>query len=101
MPMEAPDDLKLELGDRIYAISFQNNPSQETAAEILAIEHITKEHTNELKYVSNNLIPEEYHEYKDVFSKDEFDVLPPQKPWDHAIDLVPRVELPHAQTFPI
>ena len=35
------------------------------------------------------LIPEEYHDWMDVFSKDSFDELPPHSVWDHEINLRP------------
>ena len=35
------------------------------------------------------VIPEAYHEFKDVFDKETFDELPPRRPWDHAIELLP------------
>ena len=34
------------------------------------------------------IVPEAYHEYKDVFAKEMFDELPPRRPWDHAIELL-------------
>src|SRR5258708_26949417 len=40
-------------------------------------------------------------DFRDVFSKEAFDELPLQKPWDHAIDLTPGTELPCSQTFPL
>src|SRR5258706_10111127 len=43
----------------------------------------------------------QYHNFRDVFSKEAFDELPPQKAWDHAIDLTPETELPHSQMFPL
>src|SRR5258708_30463618 len=41
----------------------------------------------------------QYHDFRDVFSKEAFDELPPQKVWDHAIDLSPGTELPRSQMF--
>ena len=35
------------------------------------------------------IIPEAYHEYKDVFAKEMFNELPPHWPWDHTIELLP------------
>ena len=35
------------------------------------------------------IVPEAYHEYKDVFAKEMFDKLPPRQPWDHTIKLLP------------
>ena len=43
----------------------------------------------------------QYHDFRDVFSKEAFDKLPPWEAWDHAIDLTPETELPHSQTFPL
>src|SRR5260221_13976670 len=43
----------------------------------------------------------QYHNFRDVFSKEAFDKPQPWKAWDHAIDLSPGTELPHSQTFPL
>src|SRR6266436_2067237 len=43
----------------------------------------------------------QYHDFRDVFSKEAFDKLPPWKAWDHTIDLTPGTELPHSWTFPL
>src|SRR5258707_4891023 len=48
-----------------------------------------------------DMVPAQYHNFRDVFSKEAFDGLPPQKAWDHAIDLSPGTELPCSQTFPL
>src|SRR5258705_2794691 len=47
------------------------------------------------------MVPAQYHNFRDIFSKEAFDELPPQKAWDHTIDLTPRAELPHSQMFPL
>ena len=46
-------------------------------------------------------MPAQYHNFRDVFSKEAFDELPPQKAWDHGIDLTPGTELPCSWTFPL
>ncbi len=48
-----------------------------------------------------DMVPAQYHNFRDVFSKEAFDELPPWKAWDHAIDLSPGTELPCSQTFPL
>jgi len=45
------------------------------------------------------VIPEVYHGYKDVFNKKNFDELPPQRPWDHAIELLPRDHVIDCKTY--
>jgi len=37
-------------------------------------------------------IPPQYADYKDVFKKKEFNKLPDRRPWDHAINLLPKAE---------
>ena len=34
------------------------------------------------------IVPESYHDYKDVFAKETFNELPLCRPWDHAIELL-------------
>src|SRR5258705_3279496 len=48
-----------------------------------------------------NMVLAQYHDFRDVFSKEAFDKLPLWKAWDHAIDLTPGAELPCPQTFPL
>ena len=48
-----------------------------------------------------DLIPKPYHEFKDVFKKESFDQLPPQKKWDHAIDLVPDAQPFSMKVYPM
>src|SRR5260370_12687908 len=48
-----------------------------------------------------DMVPAQYQDFRDVFSKEAFDKLPLQKAWDHTIDLTPGTELPHSQTFPL
>src|SRR6185503_18535737 len=37
-------------------------------------------------------VPRYLHDFKDVFDKKEFDELPPRRPWDHAIELIPGTD---------
>src|SRR6266436_8095285 len=48
-----------------------------------------------------DMVPAQYHDFRDVFSKEAFNELPPWKAWDHTIDLSPGTELPHSRTFPL
>ncbi len=58
-------------------------------------------HVNELAAAANaeklkktfaEMVPEYYHSFRDLFSKENFDELPEQKPWDHAIKLTPNAK---------
>ena len=46
-------------------------------------------------------IPEYLQEFKDVFSKEMFDTLPPQKPWDHVIELEPGSKPTNCKVYPL
>src|SRR5258705_2826636 len=48
-----------------------------------------------------NMVLAHYHDFRDVFSKEAFDKLPPWKAWDHTIDLTPGTELPCSWMFPL
>jgi hypothetical protein len=71
--------------DEIFAVR--------NVATDLAAAHAKKEMTFE------EMVPSMYHDYRDVFSKEEFDALPPRKPWDHAIDLIPGTHKVDCKTY--
>ncbi|SJK99892.1 uncharacterized protein ARMOST_03203 [Armillaria ostoyae] len=58
-------------------------------------------HTNELAAAANaekpkktfeEMVPKHYCSFRDLFSKENFDELPEQKIWDHAIKLIPNAK---------
>src|SRR5260370_10151637 len=71
--------------------------AMDTPSQWLAQEAQKAEGSQPLK----DMVLAQYHDFRDVFSKEAFDELPPWKAWDHAIDLTPGTELPHSQTFPL
>src|SRR5258708_3392664 len=92
-----------EPGDAIYAafippewaehhIRATGTPSQQLAQEAQKAE---------VSQPLEDMVPAQYHDFRDVFSKEAFDELPPWKVWDHTIDLSPGTELPCSQTFPL
>ncbi len=46
-------------------------------------------------------IPTEYQAFQDVFSKSAATRLPPHRPWDCAIDLLPEAKLPKGRIYPL
>ena len=64
----------------------------------LAIEE-SKKHA---KKSFEEIVPPEYHEFRDsVFGKESFDEMPPRRPWDHAIELIPGVKLADCKIYPL
>ena len=45
------------------------------------------------------MIPEEFREFLDVFSKEESERMPTRKEWDHRIDLKPGAEFKQAKVY--
>ncbi len=61
----------------------------------------TMHHANKLAAAANvekpkktfeEMVPAHYHSFHNFFSKENFNELPEQKPWDHAIELVPNAK---------
>ncbi|KAL0197572.1 hypothetical protein M9458_006112, partial [Cirrhinus mrigala] len=46
-------------------------------------------------------VPAEYMAFQDVFSKQAATQLPPHRPWDCAIDLLPGAQLPKGWVYPL
>src|SRR5258707_379363 len=92
-----------EPGDAIYAafiptesvehyIRAMDTPSQQLAQEVQKAEE---------SQPPKNMVPAQYHDFRDAFSKETFDELPLWKAWDHTIDLTPGTEPPCSQMFPL
>src|SRR6266446_3497743 len=97
------EDNRPEPGDAIYAafippewaehhIRATDTPSQWLAQEVQKAE---------VSWPLKDMVLAQYHDFRDVFSKEAFDKLPPWKVWDHTIDLSPGTELPHSWMFPL
>src|SRR5436190_5393137 len=81
----------LEDGDHLLLIDMSpeiNNQAFATKSTLLA-EKATKDMP---KKTFEELVPAYLHDFQDVFEKKDFDELPPSRPWDHAIELLPGVE---------
>ncbi|SJK99230.1 uncharacterized protein ARMOST_02521 [Armillaria ostoyae] len=77
-------------GDTILAVNME---------EELVIRAV--HHANDLTAAANaekptktfeEMVPNDYRSFRDLFSKENFDELPERKPWDHAIELVPNAK---------
>ncbi|SJL15525.1 uncharacterized protein ARMOST_19025 [Armillaria ostoyae] len=93
LPDADPDDRwdeELEDGDTILAVNME---------EELVIRAV--HHANDLAAAANaekpsktfeEMVPNDYRSFRDLFSKENFDELPERKPWDHAIELIPNAK---------
>ncbi|KAI0996376.1 hypothetical protein K3495_g11804 [Podosphaera aphanis] len=46
-----------------------------------------------------DFLPSHYHEFLDVFDRKQANLLPPHRPWDHAIDLQPGKQPPVSRPY--
>ncbi len=52
----------------------------------------TAAHAEKPTKTFEELVPEHYQSFHNLFSKENFDELPERKLWDHAIELIPNVK---------
>jgi len=46
-------------------------------------------------------LPAYVAEFQSVFTKEDFDILPEHRKWDHAIELIPRAEPKSSKVYPL
>ncbi len=93
LPDADPDDQwdeELEEGDTILTVQMEEEliiRSVHHANDLAATAN-----TEKPKQMFEEIVPEHYHSFQDLFAKESFNELPERKPWDHAIELVPNVK---------
>ena len=88
------DTWDMETGNRIYVMWTLIEDSNEICTSEMTEPGLTKS-------TFEDLVPKQYHDFCDIFSKDEFNSLPPHKTWDHAIELVLGTDLLRAHMYPL
>jgi hypothetical protein len=97
----AMDDESIEEGDRIFATCFHNEPAEVCATQNISQWLAEAFHKNsETKSFQDSAL-DYLHDFEDVFSKTSFDELPAQKPWDHAIKLIPDAQNKSYKVYPL
>ena len=88
----------LEEGEKLLAINVHEaleiRVFQTTASK-------TAEANKKAKKTMQEMVPEEYREYLDVFAKESFDEMPPRRPWDHVIELLPDMKPLDCKIYPL
>jgi hypothetical protein len=91
----------VEPEDKVFVIHITTVEVAEIQAFSTPSQQLAEEAQQKEKRSPEDMVPETYYPYKEVFSKEAFHQLPPWKPWDHAIDLLPKADLPWSHTFPL
>ena len=91
-----PEDT-LEGGEHLLYVNLQPEEHlQETGTTSQCLVEASWKHEK-----AEAKIPEYLQEFEDVFSKETFDTLPPQKPWDHMIELEPGSKPTNCKVYPL
>ena len=91
-----PEDT-LEGGEHLLYVNLQ--PKEHLRATATTLQCLTEASRKREKAEAK--IPEYLWEFEDVFSKETFDMLPPQKPWDHTIELEPGSKPTNCKVYPL
>ena len=97
------EDDELEDGDRVFMTVLQPEAEFIRASSNIS-QRLTEafDRNNASKPQSfRDAVPDYLHEFEDVFSKVSFDALPEQKPWDHAIELIPDAKTSNCKVYPL
>ncbi|THH10258.1 hypothetical protein EW146_g8428 [Bondarzewia mesenterica] len=83
---EIPDEEQLEEGDHVLFMLVDSRHAinaTESKATKMAFEASKKQKQTSFE----DILRGPYKDFSDIFSKEDFDELPPRKKWDHAIEL--------------
>jgi hypothetical protein len=95
------DDESIEEGGQIFATCFHNEPAEVRATQNISQWLAEAFHKNSETKSFRDLALDYLHDLEDVFSKTSFDELPAQKPWDHAIELIPDAQNKSCKVYPL
>jgi len=98
---EEEEEEGLEDGDRIFAAGLGAKTEEIRATGNISQRLAEAFHRNSAPKDFRDAVPNYLHDFEDVFSKESFDALPEQKPWDHAIELVPNAEMGNCKIYPL
>jgi hypothetical protein len=91
--------------DYIFAFNMEGYLKELTSFELLCLVQLRQSSApnNAVKQCQKfeDSIPSKYHLYWDIFSKAEFDCLPPKCPWDHAIELTKDFKPVRRKLYPL
>ena len=83
----------VEEGEHVFALdfySYRKEGREDIRAHTTTLQQLAEEALrNILEWSFEEMVPQHYHDFHDIFSKESFDELLQWKPWDHAIELTP------------
>ena len=94
---EEDEQVKLEPGDKLYALDIDTHLRKMNIATELAV----KAAEGKAKKMLEEMLPLHYLEYREVFEKKDFDTLPERRPWDHVIEMTPDFKPTDCKVYPL
>jgi len=83
-----------ELGDRLFLTRLLPEPDQvKLQATVTTSQHLAEGARRSVEaQAAATPLPTYVMEFRSVFAKKDFDILPEHHKWDHATELIPRTE---------
>ncbi|VDB94721.1 unnamed protein product [Peniophora sp. CBMAI 1063] len=104
-------DEGLELGDQLFAFDIESYARFDMDYRNTLHTRAFQTHTSKIaeqkasqekeKKTFQERVPSAYHDFKDIFNKEEFDQLPPCTPYDHALELTKDFKPIHMKNYPM
>jgi len=95
--------LSWKLGDRLFLIRLLPEPDQvDLRAMATASQRLAEGARRSAEaQATATLLPTYIAEFRSVFTKEDFDILPEHRKWDHTIELTPRAEPKSSKVYPL
>jgi len=92
-----------ELGDRLFLTRLLPEPDQVDLRATATTSQCLAEGARRSAeaQAAATLLPAYVAEFQSVFAKEDFDILPEHRKWDHAIELTPGVEPKSSKVYPL
>ena len=88
--------------EKILGTDFEDNESEDLEpGDRLYMIHLDDQKEFQTRIVKSDFGPNFVTEFPDVFSAEEYDQLPPHRPWDHAIDLTEGFKPTDCKIYPL
>jgi len=96
-------EVEYEQGDRLFMMRILPEPAVEDLCATFTISQKLAEGARRASEMQKGLLtlPDCVKGFKSVFAKEDFDVLPEHRQWDHAIELVPGSEPKSSKVYPL
>jgi len=96
-------EVEYEQGDRLFITRILSEPAAKDFRATSMISQKLAEGARRALETRKGLLtlPDCVKEFESVFAKEDFDILPAHKQWDHAIELVPGLEPKSSKVYPL